>query len=69
MSFTSTAYAWKPIERQGFQIIAARKIQNLPRTRQLILLNTFHMNRLFFSDNPGWLRDEELFPAASVNSI
>jgi len=33
------------------------------------LVNSFHMNRLFFGDNLGWLRDPKEFPDASVDLV
>jgi hypothetical protein len=49
------------------RIIPARITQNLARRRRLPLVNSFPMNRLFFGDNLGWLRDPKEFPAASVD--
>jgi len=51
------------------RIIPARKTQNFARRRQLPLVNRLPMNRLFFGDNLGWLRDTKIFPDASVDSI
>jgi hypothetical protein len=49
------------------RIISARKTQNLARRRQVTLVNSLSMNRLFFGDNLGWLRDEKIFPDASFD--
>ena len=46
-----------------------RRTQNLARTPQLPMLNSFQMNRLFFGDNLGWLRDPKEFPDASVDLV
>jgi hypothetical protein len=36
---------------------------------ELPLANSFQMNRLFFGDNLGWLRDTKEFPDASVDLV
>jgi len=33
------------------------------------LVNSFAMNRLFFGDNLGWLRNKEIFPDAGVDLV